>query len=237
MNERGLSWKGYFENIPAPGSKAVYSSGSQASTQPDQLYAAKHNGFINFAIVQNDPRLASKFVGFDQLAADVASGDLPNYAHVVPNQCNEMHGLSKQAPNVPADCAYDNDPGLIARGDKVIGDIVRQIQASPAWLAKENFAIVITWDEDSGSHPSRKTEIVDGCCGFDPESVANNGGGHIATLVITNHGPRGVTDDTPYNHYSLLRTTEDAFGIAEHLNIAGDTQRGVRSMKLLFGLP
>jgi hypothetical protein len=46
-----------------------------------------------------------------------------------------------------------------------------------------------------------------------------------------------MTDDTPYNHYSLLRTTEDAFGIAEHLNFAGNTDRGVRSMKSLFGIP
>ncbi|MFZ0694859.1 MAG: alkaline phosphatase family protein [Alphaproteobacteria bacterium] len=237
LNDQGLSWKGYFENIPAPGSKAIYSSGSAASAQPDQLYAAKHNGFINFAVVQNDPRLASKFVGFDQLAADLASGDVPNYAHVVPNQCNEMHGLGEQAPNVPADCGYDNDQGLIARGDKELGDLVRQIQASPAWSARENFAIVITWDEDDGPHSTKRTGVVEGCCGFDPASTANNGGGHIATIVITNHGPRGVTDDTPYNHYSLLRTTEDAFGIVEHLNIAGDTERGVRSMKPLFGLP
>ncbi len=188
-------------------------------------------------MVQNDPRLASKLVGFDQLAADLASGDLPNYAHIVPNQCNEMHGLDARAPNVAVDCSYDNDAGLIARGDKVIGDLVRQIQASPAWSASENAAIVITWDEDDGPHSTKRPGVAEGCCGFDPASTANNGGGHIATLVITNHGPRGITDDTPYNHYSLLRTTEDALGIAEHLNGAAETERGVRSMKPLFDLP
>ena len=234
LNEQGLSWKGYYEDIPAPGSKAIYSGGSPATTRPDQLYAAKHNGFINFAIVQNDPQLASKIVGFDQLAADLASGDVPNYGHVVPDQCNEMHGLD--GPNVPADCRYANDPGLISRGDQKIGDLVGQIQASPAWAAKDNFAIVITWDEDDGPHHTTAGGLVEGCCGFDSASIANNGGGHIATIVITNHGARGVIDDTPYNHYSLLRTTEDALGIAEHLNLAGDATHGVRSMKPLFGL-
>ena len=237
LNEQGLTWKGYFEDIPAPGSKAVYSSGSAASSQPDQLYAAKHNGFINFAVVQNDPQLASKIVGFDQLEADLASGKVPNYAHIVPNQCNEMHGLDGRAPNVPSDCRYDNDQGLIARGDKTIGDLVGRIQASPAWSARGNFAIVVTWDENEGPHSTKQAGAVEGCCGSDPASIANNGGGHIATIVITNHGPRRVTDDTPYNHYSLLRTTEDAFGIAQHSNYAGSTERGVRSMKPLFGIP
>ena len=36
-------------------------------------------------------------------------------------------------------------------------------------------------------------------------------------IVMTNHGVRGVQDPTPYNHYSLLRTIEDSFGIADYL--------------------
>jgi len=232
LDSHGLSWKGYFESIPEPGSKAIVSTGSDG--QPDRLYAAKHNGFINFATVQKDRRLDRKLVGFDQLAKDLASGDAPSYAHIVPNQCNEMHGLDNDAPNVPADCRFDNEPGLIARGDRVIGELVRQIQASPLWSAKENAAIIITWDEDDGPHKTRDAGKVQGCCGFDPNSPANYGGGRIATIVITNHGPQGVKDDTPYNHYSLLRTTEDAFGIAEHLGLADDTAHGVKPMDRLF---
>lgn len=85
------------------------------------------------------------------------------------------------------------------------------------------------------NNPQRKTD-TQGCCGFDPNSNANFGGGHIATIVITNHGPRGVVDDTPYNHYSLLRTTEDAFGIYEYLNEAGNTDKGVKPMTPLFAV-
>ena len=36
------------------------------------------------------------------------------------------------------------------------------------------------------------------------------------TLVIADHGPTGVTDETPSKYYSLLRTIEEAFGIGEH---------------------
>jgi phospholipase C len=224
LNEHGLSWKGYFESIPEPGSRVESSR--------DQLYASKHNGFMNLAVVQKIPDLAKRIVGFDQLTKDLATGDVPNYAHIIPNQCNEMHGLDEG--DDPPSCRYDHDAALISRADRVVGELVARIQASPIWQAPENTAIVITWDEDDGPHPTRDAGKVQGCCGFDPKNVANAGGGHIPTIVITNHGPRGVKDDTPYNHYSLLRTTEEAFGITEHLNSADDAAGGVVSMSKLF---
>jgi hypothetical protein len=39
-------------------------------------------------------------------------------------------------------------------------------------------------------------------------------------------------DDTPYSHYSLLRTVEDAFGIGTHLGQA--SAPGVVPMSKLF---
>ncbi|MGR4065906.1 MAG: phosphoesterase, partial [Vulcanimicrobiaceae bacterium] len=56
----------------------------------------------------------------------------------------------------------------------------------------------------------------------------------VLTIVMTNHGPRGAVDDTPYSHYSLLRTIEDAFGIGTHLNRA--SAPGVVPMTKLFAL-
>ena len=232
LAERNLTWKGYFESIPAPGSKAVYFPDlhSPVHGQPNELYASKHNAFINFKSVQEDPDFAEKIVGFDRLFADLASGQFPNYAHIVPNQCNEMHGRDK-GPNVPVDCEFGNDPGRITRGDKMIGDLVAKIQASPIWSKPGNVAIVVTWDENE----DLRTVKGKGCCGYDPTSPANFGGGHIPTIVITNHGPRGVTDDIAYNHYSLLRTTEAAFGITEFLKLANHPD--VHAMVKLFARP
>ena len=224
----GLSWKGYYENLPEPGSTAVTASDPafDNGTRKTALYAFKHSGFINFADVQSDPQRARRLVGFDQLKRDLASGDLPNFAVIVPNQCNEMHGLKGEG--VPADCDSANKAGLIRRGDRVVGQLVADIQASAAWKGRGDAAIVITFDEsgDKGR---------EGCCGVTPDAPSNFGGGHIPTVVITNHGPRGVRDQTPYNHYSLLRTIEDAFGVTEHLGHAGETGKGVRPMVALFG--
>ena len=229
LEERGLKWKGYYSDLPEPGSLAVVSRQrtSGGKSYPASLYASKHSGFLNFAAVQADPRRAEHIVGFDQLDRDLLSNQLPNFALIVPNQCDEMHGLL--GLGVPKDCSILASTSLIRRGDRVLGELVERLQRSRAWMSSDNMAIVITFDEGSGG--SRE-----GCCAVTPNATSNFGAGRIPTVVITNHGPRGVTDPTPYNHYSLLRTVEDAFGIAEHLRHAGDEHLGVYPMTPLFAL-
>jgi len=228
LQAKGLDWKGYFENLPEPGSLAVTASDPAYDdhTRSTALYASKHSGFVNFEDVQKDPARASHLVGFDALYDDLKSGRLPAFALIVPNQCNEMHGLKGE--KIPDDCdGSKNLRGLIRRGDAEVGRLVSAIQAAKAWRSEANFAIVVTFDEGSG-----KTR--EGCCGVTPGETSNFGGGHIPTIVITNHGPRGVADSTPYSHYSLLRTLEDAFGLRPYLRHAADTDHGVRPMVKLF---
>ena len=233
LEERGLTWKGYFQDIPAPGTDEVRwpDPDNPPAGQPGGLYVVKHNGFMNFARVQADPQRKTKIVGFDQLERDLDAGAIPNYAHIVPNQCDNMHGIT--GPHVPPDCTKTNDAGLIPRGDAMIGRLVERITRAAFWSAPANSAIVITFDEDGKPRDPAERQ---GCCGVEPGSPANFGGGHIPTIVITNHGRHGIVDPTPYNHYSLLRSTEQAFGIDEYLNQAANTQAGVRSMAPLFAV-
>jgi phosphatidylinositol-3-phosphatase len=223
----GLTWKGYYESLPEPGSLAVTASDPayDNGTRKTALYASKHSGFVNFASTQKASDRAEHLVGFDRLYADIAGDRLPSFALIVPNQCNEMHGLS--GANIPADCQSGNRAGLIARGDRVVGDLVARLQATKAWASDDNMAIVITFDEGAG-------RTREGCCAVTPEAISNFGGGHIPTVVITNHGPHGLNDPTPYNHYSLLRTLEDAFRLPEHLGHAADEDKGVVAMAPLF---
>jgi hypothetical protein len=227
LRAKGLDWRGYFGSIPAPGSLEPFSPPS--ATQPGELYAAKHNPFVNFSRLRTAPDFAKHVVPLEQLYSDLAAGTSPAFSLIVPNQCDEMHGLGPDvggAP-VPADCG--KDAAVIRRGDAVAGHIIDAIMASPIWKSSKNVAIVVTFDEDDHS-----TEGAQGCCGYDPKSPANFGAGQIATIVATNHGPRGVVDSTPYNHYSLLRTLEDAFGIDEYLELAGASEQGVKPMLPLF---
>lgn len=239
LSEKGLTWKSYTEDIPSAGSLAPRwpTRDYPVAGRPYELYAAKHNGFVSFRRVNTEPypELMKHLVGFSQLDADLASGAVPNYAHIVPNQCNDMHGMGRNnGPDVPADCLAGLNPeGLIRRGDAEIGRLVGKITGSRFWSEPGNSAIVITFDENNGGDRNTGPQ---GCCGYDPKSLANFGGGRIVTIVVTNHGPRHVSDATPYNHYSLLRTTEAAFGITEFLGRAADTAKGVVTMAPLFAV-
>jgi phosphatidylinositol-3-phosphatase len=227
LRARGLSWKAYLESLPEPGSLAVNAADPKYGNAPPMnlVYASKHAGFVNFKSVQTDPGRAERLVGFDQLEADIRSGKLPNFGLIVPNQCNEMHGL--YGVGVVADCDITKPLLTVTRGDRVIGELVAKLMGTRAWRSKDGMAIVITFDESG----SGKRE---GCCAATPDAASNFGGGHIITVVATNHGPRGVADPTPYNHYSLLRTFEDVFGIDQRLGHAADTDKGVVSMTDLF---
>jgi phospholipase C len=233
LEKAKLTWKGYFEDIPEPGSLTYRWPSPQqpVAGKPDSLYAVKHNGFMTFKNVQNAPDRTRRIVGFDVLEHDIAAGTLPNFAHMVPNQCNDMHGL--HGHDVPADCTGKESAALIGRADRVAGELVDKIMHSAMWNGPENNAIVITFDENDDDRPSPHPN---GCCGFSPGDASHPGGGWIPTIVITNHGPRGLNDPTPYNHYSLLRTIEDAFGLSGHLHHAGDDSKGVTTMMPLFAV-
>jgi hypothetical protein len=129
----GLTWKEYLESLPAPGSMAVVAPDPKDPNGPI-VYAAKHSGFINFVDVQQSARRAQQLVGFDQLNADLASNKIPNFSVIIPNLCNDMHGVDK---NAPADCQSDNDSGLIQRGDAHAKALVDAIMATKSWKSSE----------------------------------------------------------------------------------------------------
>jgi hypothetical protein len=52
-----------------------------------------------------------------------------------------------------------------------------------------------------------------------------NGGGRVGAVLLSPYVKPGSVNDTPYNHYSLLRSTEDMFGLP-HLAYAA--QEGLK---------
>ena len=219
LTAAGQTWKGYFQSLP-PTPSVLITSGHNANgpytfkypSNSVALYASKHNPFVNFTGTQG---ALANMVPDTQLAADLGASSLANYSLIVPNQCNDMHGTSG--------CGSLNE--LIAAGDSYVNNTVNLIMSSAVWRQGNN-AIVITWDEDDFSDSGQPGT---GCCGADP------GGGHVATIVITNHGhgdASHIVDTTPYNHYSLLRTMEVAFGVS---CLAHACDSVVPTMSPLFG--
>jgi hypothetical protein len=212
------TWKGYFQNLPPIPPTGLIMTGPNANgpytfkwpSNSIALYASKHNPFLNFTGTQG---ALANMVPDTQLATDLANNVLPDFSLIVPDQCHDMHGTGG--------CTDTN--ALISAGDTYVGNTVSMIMAAKAWKQGRN-AIVITWDEDDFSDQGQPGT---GCCGADP------GGGHVVTIVITNKGKYPVTDNTAYNHYSLLLSMEEAFGLP-CLAHACDSALGVVPMTPLF---
>ena len=192
-----LSWKGYLQSMPYPGFNGIcYPNRCNGVPDFDTLYNSKHNGIPYFKSIQSNPAEMAKMGPLTQLQADL--NNPPNFGYIVPDECSDMHGA-------PPYCVDSGDPGdehdtaLIRTADRLVGRIVQQITQAPFWTHGNN-AVVITFDEGADGDTS-------GCCGADP------GNGRVATIVITSHGPRGLKDPTPYNHYSLLQSFQRAFGL------------------------
>jgi hypothetical protein len=205
LEAAGKTWRGYFQNMPYPGYRGYcYPDKCNGIPDADTQYVSKHNGIVNFADLQTPAELGKMFP-YTQLSADLASGAVPNFSYIVPDECHDMHGA-------PPWCVDSDNTGtvqqswLIAQGDKFVGGVVNLITSSPIWETGNN-AIVVTFDE------------------------GNTATSQVATMVITNHGPRGVTDSTSYNHYSLLASLQQTFGLGCLVNSCAAT-----AMAPLFGI-
>jgi hypothetical protein len=219
LTAAGMTWKGYLQSVPPIPTTGVIMTGPDANgpytfkwpSNSMALYASKHNPFLNFTGTQ---KALANMVPDTQLPTDLATGNLADFSLIVPDQCHDMHGTGG--------CSDTN--GLISAGDAYAGNTVNAILASKSWQQGRN-AIVVTWDEDDFSDQNQPGT---GCCGADP------GGGHVVTIVITNKGDHyPITDGTAYNHYSLLRSYEAAFGLPCLAN-ACDAAHGVQPMTPLF---
>jgi len=195
LERAGLRWGGFFQSMPVP-----------AFTQPcaptpcggdaGSLYASRHNGFLNFSDINNNPERLQHLVPITDLDLDLAAGSIPNFSVIVPDNCHNMHGDPPHCPD-RGKPGSDADNQLIAEGDAYLGDLIGRVTKATFWNQGNN-AIIVVWDEGTTSAS---------CC------ATPRGGGHLPAIVATSHGPRGLKDPTHYNHYSLLRTVQLAFGL------------------------
>jgi len=250
LYESGRSWKSYQESLPLGSVFGVnYSNGTATNltnfstltplTSGDvvQLYAVKHNPFAYFASVQSGAEAGNSLansVGFDALYGDLASGNVPTLAFIVPNQCDDQHGRG----NGDAFCAFDYglnnsgftygtqvglNPGLIQQGDTTIQHVVGAIHSSPVWNEGHN-AIVIVWDENDYSGSTNPN-----ISGLFPSQNQNR---VVLTVETNGKHHQAVQSNNYYNSFSLLKSMEEGFGLP-CLNHACDP--GVQDMSDLFG--
>jgi hypothetical protein len=226
LEEHHLSWKAYMQSIPSTASTIEYAPVDVVNgvEVPRKLYAQKHNPFMYFSDIRNNPARMQNIVGFDAFADDLAHDRVPNFVWISPDQCHDMHGVSPAnaaAVGLPT-CGYPDsglDHGAIALGDAFLKDTVTAITQSRAWRHGRS-ALVIVWDEDDYAGYA-------GCC---ESPVGLNGvvlgGAKAPAFVITSDREHGRMVDAPYNHYSLLATIEKLWNLGclgESCDFQGET--------------
>jgi hypothetical protein len=221
-----LSWKAYLEDMgndpardrtvataqgPACGHPATGRiDGTQNAEKADQ-FSARHQGFMYFrSVTGNAAYCAAHVLSLRPLAGDLsAAARTPAFSWISPNMCNDGHD---------APCVTGAKGGL-PQIDTFLARWVPAIMASPAYRA--GGLILITFDEGntdaaccgessgfSSSHPNTLSPGLGG-----------PGGGDVGMVALSPFIKPGTVSTVSYNHYSMLRTVEDIFGLT-HLGDA-----------------
>jgi hypothetical protein len=198
LTARRLTWRGYMEGI-------ARNCSSSSKSSADSRYRRKHNPFVFFRSLRDSGQCAANDTSLARLPTDLGSrGRTPNFSFIVPNQCNDAH-----------DSCDANDPDGMKRADRFLRRWVPRILGSPAFRA--DGLLIVTFDESDAD--------ASACCGERPGPAARrpgingSGGGQTGAVLLSPFVAPGTVSATPYNHYSLLRSIEDLFGLP-HLGYA-----------------
>jgi hypothetical protein len=218
LDAAGLTWRDYNQSMGADPTREAAEcahpginqrDGTQSATATDQ-YATRHNPFVYFHSIIDDTSLCdSHVVNLSLLPQDLSNAaSTPNYVFITPDLCGDGHD---------ATCADPKRPGGFAGINQFLQQWVPKITGSAAFR-KENGLLAIIFDEATTSDTSS-------CCGEiagpnSPQPGINGpGGGDTGAVLLSPCIKPGTVTQQPYNHYTLLRSIEDVFGVS-HLGYA-----------------
>jgi hypothetical protein len=175
LTAAGKTWKGYMETLPFAGyaGNDVYP------------YFKHHDPFVYFTDVTSGSQV-NNVVPFDQLAADLSAGTVPNFAFITPNAEDDGH----DCPDGSTNCTMAD---RITAADNWVKANINPLIQNPA-LA--NSVFIIVFDES--------------------DSDNTNGGGKIPMIMAGSHVKTGFTSTTVYQHQSTLRLVLDLLRVSDH---------------------
>ena len=219
LTSASLTWKAYMEDMgkdPARESAtcahpAIGTVDNTEHATPHDQYAAKHNPFVYFHAVIDDKKYCnSRVVSLDHLTDDLAKLETTaNFIYITPNLCHDGH----DAP------CKNGEPGGLISADAFLRTWVPRIVDSPAF--KQDGLLIVTFDEGNDGAACCNEKPLPG--GPQPGGKIGPGGGRIGAVMLSPFIAPGTQSDVEYNHYSLLRSLEDIFGLS-YLGYAKDTQ-------------
>ena len=210
LEANNLSWKCYAEDLPPD---AEYKDKLQhdlskspaenlVNVPPDNVpppdkglfpYARKHVPFLSFPGIVSDPRRLAQIVNASEFETDLNSQTVPHqsphFSLYVPNLLNDGHNVTEKIFR-PAANNIDLGPDT-ANLDNMANFLESFLDNDPVSKFPPETLIVITFDE-AYPYPF---------------------GYGIYTLLIGDFLEPGTINTNPVNHYSLLRSIEDNFGL------------------------
>ncbi len=205
-------------------------------------YATRHDPFMYFHAIIDSPVCKTNVVKLRELKTDLRSiSTTPNFSFITPNLCDDGH-------NSP--CS-DGRPGGLKSINPFLAKWVPIIMNSPAY--KKDGLIVITFDEGGTGKIDRTGKQIIAtvygkfCCHEQegpnlgrnyPVAISyrrhgylitqrtlSYGGDRTGALLLSKYIRPGTVSNVPYNHYSLLKSLEEIYGIHHYLGYAG--QKGL----------
>ncbi len=221
------------------GNTATIGNASLTIPLPAQLYRTKHHPGMAYQNVRSAPefKYSNRTMGGgqwdatlknssdytipagydqDQFGTDLAAGKVGTLNFVIPDQCDDMHGITvkgtlpdgttataSDCSSVANNVAVATGGNIIARGDIYVDAIVKKIQASPLWNnPQKRVAIILMFDEGNA------TAGFNSCCGWNPSNST------VANPIIVNSDGTTSVDNTVHNYTAGNRGHgQSVFGI------------------------
>jgi hypothetical protein len=218
MDEMGLDPSREAASCPVPVVGQTDNTEGAESTAPYDEYAERHDPFMYYdSITSNLADCQQHVVNLSKLPTALQSASTtPNYVFITPDLCNDGH-------NTAPSCG-PGEPGGLPQINSFLSTWVPQILNSPAY--QQNGLLLVTFDEGEGDSSSCCGEIA----GPGAASPGGNGpgGGDVGAVMLSPFIKPGTVSQTAYNHYTMLGSVEDLFGL-QHLGYAqlpGETDFG-----------
>ncbi|MGN6587192.1 MAG: alkaline phosphatase family protein [Solirubrobacterales bacterium] len=190
LTEKGLTWRAYIDQEEAP-------EGTPASPPPPGCYVTPRDPFAYFHSILDSEECGAPDVGLARLAKDLTlkPDKFPAFAYISPNPAKSEEALKTILPAIEESFAY-KDGGLIVITSAQAPQEGEKADAS-ACCVYPDYPNLPPESEEPPTGPVKKT----------------GGGGRVGALLISPFVEPGTSSETYFNHFSLLVTIEELFGL------------------------
>lgn len=187
MAEKELTWRAYIDE-----------ESSAEGERPPGCYVNSRNPFAYFHSVTDKEECAEADAGLARLAKDLTlkPDKFPALAYISPDPAIAEETLKTVVPNIEESFAY-KDGGLIVITSAEARQEGENADASACCITPDYPNLTEPESEEPITGPVRKT----------------GGGGRVGALLISPFIEAGTSSETYFNHYSLLVSIEELFGL------------------------